>query len=330
MKKMNALLLGWEFPPAISGEIGNSCFNIAKFLANRINLSLILPKSDPEFILKNVDLTGLNNMDLSNTEAGSATGESQYKVAKSPFSEVVPTTALPLYGAPTPTQESTEEVPQAKPQAGEMASVGHFALAEEPKTISQEVEELYVFGQRDLSLVDYNSQVIHYARYVSRLASQKQYDVIYAYDWMTFLAGIELKLVSGKPLVLHMHSLSSQRGGPDSKAWVYELEKQALGKADAVIAINDHIRLQIMNDYDVPASKITPLNIRPHRKEEPAAEHISTEIYNIEVSESNNDLVKSMLPVKEETDPEWEDAARIVWQVLEEVTYEPDEVEKED
>jgi glycogen synthase len=316
MKKLNVLLLGWEFPPVINGEVGNSCFNIAKSLANRVNLSLILPKSDPDFILKNVELTGLNNIDLS------ATDRPIPKAEYSSFGETeTQPSEIPLYGAPTPTQVRAEPERYQQPMPGETASVGYFASPPESKTISQEVEELYVFGHKDLNLVDYNSQVIHYARYASRLAAQKEYEVIYAYDWMTFLAGIELKLVSGKPLVLHMHSLSFQRGGPDSKGWVYELEKLSLEKADAIIAVNDRIAEIIAADYGIPASRITSLKInKKAKRQEPAAEQISDEIYNMEISESNNELVKTVLPVKEESDQDWEKAARIIWQVLEEVT----------
>ncbi|MGV3640452.1 MAG: glycosyltransferase family 4 protein [Adhaeribacter sp.] len=315
MKRMNVLLLGWEFPPVINGEVGNSCFRITKSLANRVNLSLILPKSDPDFILRNVELTGLNNVDLG------ATSQNIPPVPYSAFADTERLQAdLPLYGAPTPTQVQTEPHPQQAPLPGETVSVGEFAAPTTFKTITQEVEELYVFGQKDLNLVDYNSQVIHYARYASRLAAQKEYEVVYAYDWMTFLAGIELKLVSGKPLVLHMHSLSADRGGPDSKAWIYELEKQALEKADAIIAVNDRIAGILVADYGISASRITSMNMQKNKKPEPAAEQISDEIYNMEVSESNHDLVKTMLPVKEESSQDWDKAAKIVWQVLEEVT----------
>lgn len=315
MKRMNVLLLGWEFPPVINGEVGNSCFRITKSLANRVNLSLILPKSDPDFILRNVELTGLNNVDLG------ATSQNIPPVPYSAFADTERLQAdLPLYGAPTPTQVQTEPHPQQAPLPGETVSVGEFASPSPSKTITQEVEELYVFGQKDLNLVDYNSQVIHYARYASRLAGQKEYEVIYAYDWMTFLAGIELKLVSGKPLVLHMHSLSAERGGPDSRAWIYELEKQALEKADAIIAVNERIAGILVADYGIPASRITSMNMQKNKRPEPAAEQISDEIYNMEVSESNHDLVKTVLPVKEESSQDWEKAAKVVWQVLEEVT----------
>ena len=173
-----------------------------------------------------------------------------------------------------------------------------------------------IFGQ-DFSLADYNSQVIHYARYASRLSSQKHYDVIYAYDWMTFLAGIELKLVSGKPLVLHMQSLSYERGGPDAKGWVYEVEKQAMEKADFIIAVNDHIAEVIISEYGIAADKIKALKVlEADETTVPDAEEISDEIFNIEVSESNNELVKEMLPVTSESEEDWEDAADKIWETL--------------
>ena len=318
MRKMNVLLLGWEFPPVINGEVGTACYGITKALSNRVNISLILPKSDPEFILKNVDLTGLNNVNLKSIQTPSPTPE---------FSAFAETRTMqediPLYGAPTLTQAETESLP-APQQAGEQVSVGTFSEDQgysEPDVtkISQEVEELNIFGQ-DFSLADYNSQVIHYARYVSRLASQKNYDIIYAYDWMTFLAGIELKLVSSKPLILHMHSLSYERGGPDAKGWVYELEKQALEKADYVIAVNDHIAEVITSEYGIAADKIKALKeVEADDTAVPAAEEISDEIFNIEVSESNNELVKEMLPIDSESDEDWEDAADKIWEVLQRI-----------
>jgi hypothetical protein len=100
---------------------------------------------------------------------------------------------------------------------------------------------------------------------------------------------------------------------------VYELEKQALEKADAIIASNDRIAAMIQADYGIPAARITSLKMSESKTEAPVEEQISTEIYNMEVSESNNEVVKMELPVVEASDHDWDKAARIVWQVLEEV-----------
>ena len=345
MKKLNVLLLGWEFPPIINGKVGTACYGITKALANQVNLSLVLPKSDPEFILRNVDLTGLNNVNLKEIQVPAPDPE----FTAFEESAIGQQMEIPLYGSATPTLQEEAPVKPPVQLPGQTTSVGSFAGEPEQRQLHESVEELNIFGQTDFSLVDYNSQVINFARYASRLASQKVYDVIYAYDWMTFLAGIELKLVSGKPLVLQMHSLSFERGGPDARGWVYELEKQALEKADYIITVNDNIADVIVNEYGISLAKIKSLkeeeeteaadditNVTGYSQglaaseEQPDAEEIATEIYNMEVSESNNDLVQTLLPVvKEEaeaTERDWTESAEIVLEVLEKVNADAQKV----
>ncbi len=321
MRKLNVLLLGWDFPPVTNGELGEACYGISKALANRVNLALILPKSDPEFILKNVDLTGLNNVDLK------AIKPPKVEQPVSAFSEVSYTRQeIVPYGAPVLTgQEKIEARPITQPGEGE--SVGFFGEHTDIKPIAELVEELNIWGQTDLSLIDRNSQVINYARYASRLAARKEYEVIYAYDWRAFLAGIELKLVSGKPLVLHVHSLSFERGGPDCKAWIYELEKQALEKCDGILAVSSSIVTQLIEDYNIKPDKIKFVEETTFGGLLPSAstggspaEDISDEIYNMEISESNNALVQELLPLAGTPEKNWEAEADVVWHVLQGVT----------
>lgn len=255
MKKLDVLLLGWEFPPLSEGDSGIACYEMAKELATQVNLSLILPKTDPEYVLNNVDLTGLNNIDLQATQTPVSK-----PAAFNTFAEpTVAPSEIPLYGAPTHTGQEKISVPAVE-YPGEAASVGEMgevtATSQANEKTIGKVEELNIFGQTDLSQIDTNSQVIHYARYATRLASAKSFDVIYAYDWMTYLAGIELKLVSGKLLVLHVQSLSNERGGPDHKGWVYEVEKQAMEKADFIIAESEEISDKIAAEYGVADLKI--------------------------------------------------------------------------
>ena len=61
-EKLKVLMLGWEFPPIINGGLGIACYGIAKALSTHVDLKLILPKSDPDFIVDNVDVIGLNNL----------------------------------------------------------------------------------------------------------------------------------------------------------------------------------------------------------------------------------------------------------------------------
>ena len=54
-------MLGWEFPPLINGGLGIACYGIAKSLSQLAEVSLIIPRADPEFVMNNVELIGLNN-----------------------------------------------------------------------------------------------------------------------------------------------------------------------------------------------------------------------------------------------------------------------------
>ncbi len=86
-----------------------------------------------------------------------------------------------------------------------------------------------------------------FAKYTARLASNKDFDVIHCHDWMTFLAGIEIKALTGKPLVLHVHALEYDRSGPESKSFVYELERWAMHYADAVIPVSNYTGVPSIN-----------------------------------------------------------------------------------
>ena len=253
MKKLKVLMLGWEFPPIITGGLGAACYGISKSLAGKVDLTLILPKSDPKFILQNVDLTGLNNIDIQNIKAEFA------KPEYSTFGEVmyVPANILPYENA----EETWIVVPdtQVPQKENAVTPAPPVPAAYHPVTITEPIEELNVFGHTSLEKMDANSAVIQYARYATRLASHKDFDVIYAHDWMTFLAGVELKLVSGKPLVVHVHSLSYDRAGKDSQGWIYELEKQALDKADFIIPVSAYTAKIIQTQYGISADRIQPV-----------------------------------------------------------------------
>jgi len=282
MKKLDVLLLGWEFPPLTESDSGVACYEMAKELAGQVNLSLILPKTDPDFVLTNVELTGLNNINLQATPAPVA------KPTFNTFAEPkIAASDIKLYGAPTYTgQEQLETQTPATEQPGAAATVGELGINSDATgigTSTSSVEELNIFGQTDFSQLDYNTQVIHYARYATRLAAQKEYDVIYAYDWLTYLAGVELKLLSGKLMVVHVQSLSDDRGGPDSKGWVYEMEKQALEKADFVIAHTHELAAIIETEYNIPVDKIRSIG----NLDQPLPE---------EVMEEANEIIEAAQP----------------------------------
>ncbi len=101
-------------------------------------------------------------------------------------------------------------------------------------------------------------RVLWYAKQAGRIAAKEPHDVIHAHDWLTFLAGIEAKKVSGKPLVLHVHATEFDRTGmglPNQD--VYEIEKLGMETADRIVAVSEFTKRIIVDRYGIPADKIT-------------------------------------------------------------------------
>ena len=86
-------------------------------------------------------------------------------------------------------------------------------------------------------------------------------DLVHAHTWYTHWAGILMKLNYGRPLVLTAHSLEPLRpwkreqlgGGYDFSLWV---ERTAMEMADAVIAVSESTRADILRLFDVDPERV--------------------------------------------------------------------------
>jgi glycosyltransferase involved in cell wall biosynthesis len=105
---------------------------------------------------------------------------------------------------------------------------------------------------------DIYSQQAHYERAVASLAFRKQFDIVHAHDWLTFRAALRLKELTGCPVILHVHSVESDRaGGHRGNPLVHEIEETAFMLADQIIAVSGHTKRAIMRDYGIPEDKIS-------------------------------------------------------------------------
>ncbi|HET7320536.1 MAG TPA: glycosyltransferase family 4 protein [Candidatus Saccharimonadales bacterium] len=104
---------------------------------------------------------------------------------------------------------------------------------------------------------DIYAQAAHYEKGVASLAFSKEFDIVHAHDWLTFRAALRLKELTGCPIVLHVHSVESDRaGGERGNPLVHEIEATAFTLADRVIAVSEHTKKAIVRDYGIPADKI--------------------------------------------------------------------------
>lgn len=116
----------------------------------------------------------------------------------------------------------------------------------------------YVKNDGQVEWVDLFGQTRIYEEAVERIASIAEFDVIHAHDWLTCRAALRAKAVSGKPLIVHLHSIEADRSGKlhGGNPLVREIEDLAVHMADRVIAVSNHTRQGIVREYGIPADKI--------------------------------------------------------------------------
>jgi len=102
---------------------------------------------------------------------------------------------------------------------------------------------------------DLMSQVQQYARFALRACAGESFDVIHAHDWLTYPAGLAVKQVTGKPLVVHVHSTEFDRSGPSVNQPVYDIERRGMHGADAVITVSQWTKNIVVSRYGVSSEK---------------------------------------------------------------------------
>lgn len=105
-------------------------------------------------------------------------------------------------------------------------------------------------------------------------------DLVHCHTWYTHLGGIMAKLNYGIPLVVTVHSLEPLRpwkreqlgGGYDFSCWV---ERTALEMADAIIAVSEGTRNDVLQHFNVDPAKIhiiyNGIDPEEYRKVDPAS-----------------------------------------------------------
>jgi alpha-maltose-1-phosphate synthase len=99
------------------------------------------------------------------------------------------------------------------------------------------------------------------SRDIGMVADPVSADVVHVHTWYTHLAGILARLAYRIPLVLSVHSLEPLRpwkreqlgGGYDVSSWV---ERTAIETADAVIAVSQGTRADVLRLFDVDPARV--------------------------------------------------------------------------
>lgn len=113
----------------------------------------------------------------------------------------------------------------------------------------------------------YDQQAL-YEQAVASMVKDREFDIVHAHDWLTFRAAMRVREVRDVPVILHVHSVESDRSGVEhgGNPLVREIEGLSMLMADRVIAVSEHTKRCIVREYDIPADKIEVV----HNSIEPA------------------------------------------------------------
>lgn len=96
-----------------------------------------------------------------------------------------------------------------------------------------------------------------FAHQASLIAQEEEFDVIHAHDWTSYLAGVAAKIVSGKPLVLHVHATSyDQAASENIDPAIYRIEKEAFAMADKVVTVSAYTRNIVVTKHHAVPEKV--------------------------------------------------------------------------
>ncbi len=247
---MKVLMLGWEFPPFISGGLGTACFGLTRAL-DRLGTEVlfVLPRPVTSPHASHVQI--LSPASVAAKLGGAAATESIFRHTQ--FRAVA--AALQPYARPDDpgASQGTEAVPGGRLAAGAPQSVRRALRA--AANWSGGIGQLSADPGDNYS-GDLYAQVERYATLACVVASTEEFDVIHAHDWMTYLAGMAVQAQSGKPLVVHVHSTEFDRSGLNVNQRIYDIERAGVQAATKVIAVSHLTRNIVLKHYGVDPRKV--------------------------------------------------------------------------
>ena len=236
---MKVLMFGWEFPPHIAGGLGTACYGIVKGLAhNGVETMFVMPSASGDEDKSAADIINASDVPVEITD----TMNVDDFLDKVQFVHI-----------------GTNMVPYLDPE--EFHTLVEEDRKRQVRDFTVNYGHTYKFsGKYGSNLME---EVARYAMVGGTIAMthKDEFDVIHAHDWLTYMAGIAAKRLSGKPLVVHVHATSFDRSSDNNiDTRVYEIEKRGMEAADKVITVSDLTRNIVITKYGIDPAKVVTVH----------------------------------------------------------------------
>lgn len=250
---MRVFMLGWEFPPYISGGLGTACYGLTKAMDDLgVKVSFVIPKPTEDNQQTHVKMLSPLQCKTLNKEGETVQEIESIEDLKNTTFHEIPSLLKP-YESPEFYQQKIENIIRQRTAQYIHEAGGQSALDEWVHLTSDTPAASLMEGHYG---GDMYSEIHRYAAAAVRLAIQEDFDVIHAHDWMTYPAGIAVAAISGKPLVVHVHSTEFDRSGENVNQMIYDIEKRGMHAATKIIAVSYLTRNIIMSRYGILGEKV--------------------------------------------------------------------------
>lgn len=254
---MRVFMLGWEFPPFISGGLGTACYGLTKAMSSiGTDVMFVLPRpvatpfsthvrlvsprpgsplASPttEFRLDEFEHVTFRTVDAQLTDPYQT--PATYKPAKQEIIKTKVVRAVPVAPAPA--------APAPAVSASPTGSAPGFAAPAAAPAASPYAGDLF-------------SEIQRYAALATEIARNESFDVVHAHDWMTFPAGLAVAGLKGVPLIVHVHSTEFDRSGLHVDQRIYDIERRGMHGAIRVIAVSYLTKNLVTHHYGIDPSKV--------------------------------------------------------------------------
>ena len=232
MKNMKVLMFGWEFPPKIYGGLAVASYGITKGLSLQgdVETTFCMPKP---------------------------TGQEEK------FLKIINMSQVPVVWRDVWYDNIKDRF------------VGHTAEDYYRFRDHLYADFNYLQGLDDMGCIGFaggypgnlHEEINNFSIIAGVLARSEQFDLIHAHDWLTYPAGVHAKMVSGKPLCIHVHATDFDRSREDPRKCVamhnavYPLSEEIQAivpqkkKGEKVVTYLGRITMQKGPEYFLEAAK---------------------------------------------------------------------------
>ncbi len=251
-------MLGWEFPPFISGGLGTACYGLTKAMSGLgTDVMFVLPRPVSTPFSTHVRLVSPR------PESPLAAPSTEFRLDE--FEHVTFRTVSAQIGNPYQRPEQYQQQPQKTPPKTVIAerkrvSKATLVATTDPARAAAAGVQVQAASSAPAASSPYAgdlfAEIQRYAALATEIARQESFELVHAHDWMTFPAGLAVAAAKGVPLVVHVHSTEFDRSGENVNQRIYDIERRGMHGAIKVIAVSHLTRNICAHRYGVDPAKI--------------------------------------------------------------------------